>query len=92
MAKGCKVTTASRKMMVSPASRMLSAISLGVFCRVGAFDQRDHAVEESFARVRGDLHFDLVGEHARAAGDSRAIAAGLANDRRGLAGDGRLID
>ncbi len=34
MAKGCKVTTASRKTMVSPESRMLSAISLGVFCRV----------------------------------------------------------
>ena len=34
MAKGCSVTTASRKMMVRPESRMLSAISLGVFCRV----------------------------------------------------------
>ena len=33
MAKGCKVTTASRKIIVSPASRMLSAISFGVFWR-----------------------------------------------------------
>src|SRR5258708_6548802 len=33
MAKGCSVTTASRKMMVKPASRILSAISFGVFCR-----------------------------------------------------------
>src|ERR1700691_437125 len=33
MANGCSVTTASRKMMVRPASRMLSAISFGVFCR-----------------------------------------------------------
>src|SRR6266850_1905453 len=33
MAKGCSVTTASRKIMVKPASRMLSAISFGVFCR-----------------------------------------------------------
>src|SRR6201991_4112939 len=33
MANGCKVTTASRKMIVSPASRMLSAISFGVFWR-----------------------------------------------------------
>ncbi len=32
-ANGCSVTTASRKMIVSPASRMLSAISFGVFCR-----------------------------------------------------------
>ena len=33
MAIGCSVTTASRKMIVRPASRMLSAISLGVFWR-----------------------------------------------------------
>src|SRR5580704_3149976 len=33
MANGCSVTTASRKMMVNPASRILSAISFGVFCR-----------------------------------------------------------
>src|SRR6202158_586095 len=33
MANGCSVTTASRKMMVNPASRMFSAISLGVFWR-----------------------------------------------------------
>ena len=32
-AKGCRVTTAMMKMMVRLASRMLSAISLGVFCR-----------------------------------------------------------
>ncbi len=32
-ANGCSVTTASRKTMVSEASRMFSAISLGVFCR-----------------------------------------------------------
>ena len=32
MANGCSVTTASRKTMVSPASRMFSAISFGVFC------------------------------------------------------------
>src|SRR2546422_3843024 len=33
MAKGCSVTVASRKTMVSPARRMLRAISLGVFWR-----------------------------------------------------------
>src|SRR5450759_4051680 len=32
MANGCSVTTASRKMMVRPASRMFSAISYAVFC------------------------------------------------------------
>src|SRR5262245_4815327 len=34
MAKGCSVTVASRKMIVRPANRMFSAISLGVFCRL----------------------------------------------------------
>src|ERR1019366_6576368 len=33
MANGCKVITASRKMIVRPAKRMFRAISLGVFCR-----------------------------------------------------------
>ena len=33
MASGCSVTVASRKMIVSEASRMFRAISFGVFCR-----------------------------------------------------------
>ena len=33
MANGCSVTTAIRKTIVSPASRIFSAISFGVFCR-----------------------------------------------------------
>ena len=40
----------------------------------------------------GDLDDDPVGEHARAAGDGRAVAAGLADHGRGLAGDRRLVD
>jgi len=31
--RGCRVTTANRKIIVKPARRMLSAISFGVFCR-----------------------------------------------------------
>ena len=38
------------------------------------------------------LHDDLVGEHTGAAGDGRAVAARLADHRRGLAGDRRLVD
>ena len=38
------------------------------------------------------LHLDPVRSDARAAGDGRAIAAGLANDRRRLAGDRRFVD
>ena len=56
------------------------------------FDQGNHAVEEGRALRRGDTHLEPVGDHQRAAGDGRAVAAGLANDRRGLSGDGRLVD
>jgi hypothetical protein len=59
---------------------------------LGAFDQPDHAVEEGRAERGSDAHFDPVGEHLRAAGDSRTVAAGFADDRRRLAGDGRFVD
>ena len=59
---------------------------------LGALDQPDHAVEEGRARRRGDAHLDPVGQHLRAAGHGRAVAAGLADDRRRFAGDRRLVD
>ena len=65
---------------------------VGGLLSLGALDQRDHAVEERVAGVRRDAHLDLVGEHARAAGDGAAVAAALADDRRRLAGDGGLVD
>ncbi len=92
LAIGHSVTQTIRKMMVRPASRIDSASSFGVFCRSAPFDQRDHPVDEGRARRGGDLHLDEVGQHRRSAGDGRSIAAGLANDGRGLAGDRRFID
>ena len=59
---------------------------------LGALDQRDHAVEERLARLLGDLDDEPVGEQARTAGDRGAVAAGLADHRRRLAGDRRLVD
>ena len=56
-----------------------------------ALDERDHAVDEGLAGLRRDAHHDPVGEHAGAAGDRGAVAAGLAHDRGRLAGDGRLV-
>ena len=56
---------------------------------LGALDERDHAVEEALARLLRDLDHDPVGEHARAAGDRAAVAAGLADHRGGLARDRR---
>ena len=59
---------------------------------LGALDERDHAVEERLARLLGDLDHEPVGEQTRAAGDGRAVAAGLADHRRGLARDRGLVD
>ena len=57
----------------------------------GAFNQRDHAIEEGLARIGGDLHLDPIREHLGAAGDGRAVAARFANHRSRFAGDGRLV-
>jgi hypothetical protein len=62
------------------------------FLAARAFDHRDHAVEEGFARIGGYAHHEPVGQHARAAGHGRKIAARFANNRCGLAGYRRLID
>ena len=64
---------------------------VGRLLPVGALDEGDHPVDEALARLLGDLHDDAVGQHGGAAGDRRAVAAGLADDRCGLAGDGRLV-
>ena len=58
----------------------------------GTLDQGDHPVDEGRALGGGDAHQDLVGEHARAAGDRRAVAAALADHRRRFAGDRRFVD
>ncbi len=81
------LATAKTKMIVMPASRMLSAISFGVFCRSAPSTRRDHAIEEGVALRRRDAHHDPVGNDQRAAGDGRAVAAAFADDRRGFAGD-----
>ena len=65
---------------------------VGRLLAAGPFDQGDHPVDEALARLGGDLHHDPVGQHPGAAGDRRAVAARLADDRGRLAGDGRLVD
>ena len=59
---------------------------------VGPLDERDHPVEEGVAPLGGDPDDDPVREHLGAAGDRRAVAAGLADHRGRLAGDRRLVD
>ena len=64
---------------------------VGGLLPVGPFHQGDHPVEEGLAALGGDAHHDAVGQHLGAAGDRRAVATGLADDRGRLAGDGRLV-
>ena len=59
---------------------------------LGPLDERDHPLEERLAGLLRDFDDDLVGGHARAAGDGAAVAAGLADHGRGLAGDRGLVD
>ncbi len=47
---------------------------------LGAFDHRDHAIEEGLAGIGADPDDDPVREHACARDDGAAIAAGLADD------------
>ena len=60
---------------------------------LGAFDERDHPVEECLAGVGRDPDGEPVAGQLRAAGHRAAdVRARLLEDRRGLAGDGRLVD
>ena len=79
-------------MIVSPASRMFERDLVRGLLALGALDEGDHPVDERLAGPRGDAHDDPVGEHARPAGDGRAVAAGFADHRCRLAGDRRLVD
>ena len=79
-------------MIVSAASRMLRAISLGVLCRLGALDQGNHAVQETLARVGGNPHDQPVRQRPRTARHSRAIPAGFADHRGTLPGDRTFVD
>ena len=49
------MTTTGRKMIVSTASRIVRAISFGVFWRLAPFDEGDHPVEEGLAALGRDL-------------------------------------
>ena len=59
---------------------------------LGPFDERDHAIDEGRARRGRDSDLDEVGQHRRSAGDGRSVAAGLADDGGGFAGNRRFVD
>ena len=59
---------------------------------LGAFDERNHAVEEGRALGGRDAYANPIGQNLRAAGHGRAVAARLADDGRRFAGDRGLVD
>ena len=77
--------------MVNAASRIVRAISLGVFWRLAPSTSADHPVEEAFSGVGRDPHHEPVGDHAGAAGHRAAVAARFPDHRRALAGDRALV-
>ena len=81
-----------RKISVKAASTSDRAISLGVRWRMAPSTRAIMRSRNELPALGGDLDDDPVGEHARAAGDARAVAAGLADDRGRLAGDRRFVD
>ena len=86
------VTHANRNTIVSPTSRMCSAISFGVFCRAAPSTSAIILSRNDSPGFGADPHDDPIRQDLGAAGDRRAIAAGFADHRRRLAGDRRLVD
>ena len=91
MPNGFSVTQTSRKINVSAASKMVSAISFGVFWRCAPSTSAIMRSRKPSPGLIGDADFDFVGQHARAAGDGAAVAAAFADDGRGFAGDGGFV-
>ena len=78
--------------MVSPTSRMCRAISLGVFCRAAPSTSaimRSRNDSPGLAEMRTTIRSESTLVPPVTA---RAVAAALADDRRRLAGDRRLVD
>ena len=89
---GASVAVASRNTIVMHREQDRQRDLVRRAAALRAFDHRDHAVEEALALAAGDAHDEPVGQHARAAGHGREVAAGLAQHGRRLAGDGALVD
>ena len=81
------------KKMIENAARMIvSAISLGVFCREAPSTRAIIRSRKLSPAPAVTADHDPVGEHPRSAGHARPVAAGLADHRCALAGDRRLVD
>ena len=90
LAIGHSVTQTIRKMMRQARQQDRQRQFVRRLLPLGALDERDHAVDEGRAGRGGDAHLDPIGEHRRAAGHGRAVAARFADDWRGFAGDRRF--
>ena len=64
---------------------------VGCLLALGAFDQVDHVIEETLARVGGNADHQPIRQDLGAAGHRVPVAAGFPYHRRRLARDGRLV-
>ena len=67
--------------MVSADSRMLSAISFGVFCRLAPSMREIMRSRKLSPGIGGHPDPELIGDDGRPGGDGGAVAARLAQDR-----------
>ncbi len=89
--KGFKVMMTTRKMIVRAERRMVRAISFGVFWRRAPSTRPIIRSRKLFPGSAVTRTLMLVGQDAGAAGDRAPVAARLADDRGGLAGDGGFV-
>ena len=77
---------------MKPASRMLRAISLGVFWRLAPSTRADHAVQKALAWICADPHNQPVGENPCPACHGAAVAARFTDHGGAFASDCAFID
>ena len=92
MANGSSVATANRNTIVNPAQQNRQGNFVRRLLTYCAFDQRDHAIEERFARIRTDLDAQRVADDLCTARNAGAnVGSRLLQHRCRLTGDGRFV-
>ena len=64
---------------------------IGRFLTLCAFDESDHFVEKCFAGICCNTDLDVIGEHARATRNGRAIPTSLTDHRSRFTCDRRFV-
>lgn len=71
--------------------QQLESLLVGGLFACGRLDHGDHLIEKALTRLSGHPRYQPIGEHRRASGNRRPIAAALAHDRRRFAGNRAFV-